>query len=194
MDAIIEAGRRMHQMGWVPSIAGNLSVRLDAARIAITRSGGRKGALTTDSVIEVDLEGRPLVAGDVPSAETLLHCQLYAAFPHVGAVLHGHSVAATVLSRAAGETIELAGYEMLKAFDGIDTHEVRVQLPVFANDQDMRRLAGVIAKGLRADWIGYGLRGHGVYVWGRTMDDAMNKLEALEFILSCELAARSIGR
>ncbi len=41
--AIIAAGRRMDTRGWVPATAGNISVRLDANRIAITRSGGHKG-------------------------------------------------------------------------------------------------------------------------------------------------------
>ncbi len=189
-DQIIEAGKHMDRRGWVPSVSGNLSVRLGADTIAITRSGRRKGHLTRADVIEVDLEGRPLSARDVPSAETLLHCQLYTMFADVGAVLHGHSVAATVLSRLVGQSVAMSGYEMIKAFDGHDTHDVTVRLPVLDNDQDMRRLQAVLAGRLDRDWIGYVLRGHGAYAWGRDMDDAMDKLEALEFMIACELAAR----
>jgi methylthioribulose-1-phosphate dehydratase len=193
-DAIVAAASLMHRWGWVQSVAGNISARIGAERIAITRSGGRKGLIGRADVIAVDLEGRALSAGERPSAETLLHCQVYAALPAVGAVLHGHSVAATVLSRlAAGESIRLAGYEMGKALPGVETHEAVLELPVFDNDQDMRRLQGRVAARLRPDWFGYVLRGHGAYAWGRDLADAASKLEALEFMLQCELETRRIS-
>src|ERR1700757_5038535 len=91
VTAIIQAGGRMDARGWVPATAGNISVRLDEGRVAITRSGGHKGFLTPDHVMQVDLDGAPLTAGKKPSAETLLHCQIYRLFPQAGAVLHGHS-------------------------------------------------------------------------------------------------------
>jgi methylthioribulose-1-phosphate dehydratase len=193
-DSIVEAGRRMDTLGWVASVSGNISVRLGADRIAMTRSGGRKGFLTRADVIVVGLDGRPVVAGNVPSAETLLHCQLYASFAEVGAVLHGHSPAATVLSRlTAADAIAFEGYEMAKAFEGVDTHARRVTLPVFDNDQDIGRLRDRLAPVLAQDWPGYVLRGHGVYAWGLDLGHAMGKLEALEFLLACELARRQVG-
>ena len=197
-DDIIRAGRRMDQRGWVPASAGNISVRFHDGEAgayggsAITRSGGHKGFLNGDSVIEVDLEGRAL-DGARPSAETLLHCQIYHAFPEAGAVLHGHSVAGTVLSMAESSArIEFAGYELFKAFAGQRTHAVTLALPLFANDQDMTRLAGVIAPHLPECPLGYYIRGHGAYVWAHDMEAAMARLEALEFLLECELARRQI--
>lgn len=192
-DAIVAAASAMHRCGWVQSVSGNISARLGPDRIAITRSGGRKGFIGRADVIAVDLAGRALTVGERPSAETLLHCQLYAVFPSVGAVLHGHSVPATVLSRRAGGAIRLTGYEMMKAFDGVETHETALELPVFDNDQDMERLQDRIAERLRPDWFGYVLRGHGAYAWGRDLDDAASKLEALEFLLQCELEALRIS-
>ncbi len=184
----------MDQRGWVPATAGNISVRLDDGAVAITRSGGHKGFLDRDSVISVDLAGRALAADARPSAETLLHCQIYRAFPEVGAVLHGHSVAGTVLSMAetSGQLV-FAGYELFKAFAGQSTHAAERALPLFDNDQDISRLAGVIAPRLAECPLGYYLRGHGAYVWARDMDAALAHLEALEFLLECELARRHIG-
>lgn len=178
----------MDQRGWVPATAGNLSRRLEDGRIAITRSGCHKGFLAQDDVIEIDPEGRPRVAGDRASAETLLHTQLYAHDPAIGAVLHGHSVAATVLSMILAEpAIRLAGYELLKVFEGQTTHETSIRVPVFDNDQDIARLATVVAPSLGTMPAGYLIRGHGVYVWGRDMDMALARLEGLEFLLACEL-------
>lgn len=188
--AIVAAGRRMDAVGWVPATAGNISVRLGPDRVAITRSGRHKGMLAPQDVMAVDAAGAAIEPGAKPSYETLLHCGIYRRFPEAGAVLHGHSVANTVLSRRAGGAIRLAGYELLKVFPGGPTHEAAVELPVLDNDQDIARLQAA----LDARWDsapdappGYLIRGHGVYVWGPGMDQAMARLEALEFMLLCHL-------
>jgi methylthioribulose-1-phosphate dehydratase len=191
--AIIAAGQRMDRFGWVPATAGNISVRLPDGTVAITRSGGHKGFLGEAGVIRVDLDGLPLHAGDRPSAETGLHCGIYRRFPAAGAVLHGHSVAVTVLSRAGGDAILLEGFELLKAFPGLPTHDGAIALPVLDNDQDIPRLQRAVES--RWDALsdvppGYLIRGHGIYVWGADMPAALMRLEALEFMLACELEKR----
>ncbi len=183
----------MDQRGWVPATAGNISLRLPGS-IAITRSGGHKGFLDGFSVMEVDWDGRPLLAGDRPSAETPLHCQIYRRFPEAGAVLHGHSVPGTVLSMAEpGDAIVFEGYELFKAFAGQSTHDQRLSLPLLPNDQDMARLAAAIEPHLAAAPLGTYIRGHGAYVWAADMDAALARLEALEFLLDCELARRQLS-
>lgn len=195
--AIVEAGRRMAGQGWVPATAGNLSVRLPGGRVAITRSGFHKARLTAEAVMAVDLHGMPENPALRPSAETGLHCGAYRAFPDAAAVVHGHSIANTVLSRRAGDGIRLSGYELLKAFPGLPTHEAAIELPVLDNDQDIPRLqAAVEARWARSPGPrlpGYLIRGHGVYVWGPDMDAALARLEGLEFMLACELAASPGG-
>ncbi len=190
-EAIIRAGRRMDARGWVPATAGNISLRVDQGAVAITRSGGHKGFLDAHSVMLVDLDGRPLDPAAKPSAETLLHCQIYRRFPSAGAVLHGHSVPATVLSMTVPETaITLSGYEVLKIFEGQTTHEASLALPIFDNDQDIARLAEKVAPVLGEARLGYLIRGHGVYVWAPEMELALARLEGLEFLLACELERR----
>ncbi len=189
-EALILAGRAMDARFWVPATAGNLSHRLDSESLAITRSGCHKGHLNPTDIMRVDLHGQP-IGGGRPSAETLLHCQIYQVFPQIRAVLHSHSVAATVLSRAPATTIQLRDYEVLKAFPGITSHETAIDLPVFENSQDIAGLAGAIAPHLAAGLPGfYLIRGHGAYAWGPDMPTALARLEALEFLLTCELESR----
>ncbi len=147
--------------------------------------------------MQVDPQGRPLTPDKRPSAETLLHCQIYALFPDAAAVLHGHSVPGTVLSMAdpQASSLRFAGYELLKAFAGQTTHHAALDLPVVDNDQDMTRLAERLAPLLRAGApLGYLIRGHGVYVWGPEMETALARLEGLEFLLACELERRKLPR
>jgi methylthioribulose-1-phosphate dehydratase len=188
--SLVEAGQRMDSRSWVPGSSGNLSARLDEGLIAITRSGVHKGRLTEADIMAVDEAGHAVVEGQRPSAETLLHCQLYRLFPPIGAVLHGHSVAATVLSKLG--PITFSQYELLKAF-GFATHDLDVTLPVYENDQDIARLAAWIEPLLvREPPIGYVIAGHGVYAWGSSVEHAFWRLEALEFLLTCELERRKI--
>jgi methylthioribulose-1-phosphate dehydratase len=194
--AIVAAGRRLDALGLVPATAGNFSVRLDAHRLAVTVSGRHKGFLGVDDVMVVDLDGVAEEPGKKSSAETLLHCGIYRRFPEAGAILHGHSIANTVLSRAAGDTVTLAGYELLKAFPGLPTHDAEVTLPVVPNDQDIPRMQ----RGLDALWDslptippGYLIRGHGSYVWAPDMPTALMRMEALEFMLACALQERRHG-
>lgn len=194
-EAIIMAGRRMDSHGWVPATAGNLSVRLEGGRIAITRSGCHKGFLAASMLMVVDAEGRAEEADAIPSAETGLHAGIYRRFAEAGAVLHGHSIPGTVLSSFAGPSVELTGYELLKAFPGMATHDAAIGLPVLDNDQDIPRLQ----RALDALWAvqpsplpGYLIRGHGIYVWGRDIPQAMWRLEALEFMLACEVEQRRL--
>lgn len=195
IDAIVRAGQRMDARGWVPATAGNISVRLDATRIAITRSGGHKGFLDGASVMQVGLDGLALTTNAKSSAETLLHCQIYRLFPDAGAVLHGHSVAGTVLSMHRSGPIRLAQYEVLKVFEGQTTHDAALDLPVFDNDQDIARLASIAEPTLVAGTpLGYLIRGHGIYIWGPDMNVALARLEGLEFLLACELEKRKLER
>ena len=192
---IIEAGRFLYARGWSPATSSNYSTRLSASQALLTVSGKHKGQLGPDDVLATDLAGNSLEPGKKPSAETLLHTQLYSWRPEIGAVLHTHSVNATVLSRLTpSDSIEFEDYELQKAFSGVSTHESRVLVPIFDNDQDIARLAAKVQPWLEAhpDCVGYLIRGHGLYTWGARMSDALRQIEAFEFLFECELKARAI--
>ncbi len=192
---IIEAGRWLDARGWTPATSGNCSMRLDAERVAVTVSGCHKGRLTENDVTVVDYDGKP-IDGRRPSAETPLHTLMYRIDSSFGAVLHVHSIHSTVLGLelAPRRDLELSGYELLKAFPGIATHEARVVVPIFDNTQDMSALArDVTERWSKAPFFGYLIRGHGLYAWGRTMDEALRSVEAFEFLFACELERMAVS-
>ncbi|WP_043113969.1 methylthioribulose 1-phosphate dehydratase [Solimonas soli] len=185
---LIDAGRLFHQRGWVPATGGNFSARLSAERMLITASGCHKGELTENDFLEAGFDGVPVGSTRKASYETLLHCQLYRHDPRIGAVLHTHSIANTVLSRRLA-AIRLAGYELLKLLPGITTHEAAVEVPVFANDQDIPRLAATVDAHMKEHprTPAYVIAGHGLYAWGADVAQARWRVEALEFMFECEL-------
>ena len=188
-ERIIAASRDIYSRGWSPATSSNYSVRINAQSCAITVSGKHKGKLGLRDVMAVDLQGKALMDRK-PSAETLLHTQLYARDPDIGAVLHTHSVRATVLTmeQPGIDTLVMRDYELLKAFSGITTHNTEVHIPVFNNTQDMVELSRQVEKRMQCDGAGvaYLIRGHGLYTWGEDLDACMRHLEALEFLLDCE--------
>ena len=194
--ALIEAGHAFYARGWVPATSGNFSARVDDQRVAITVSGRHKGKLIPDDIMLVDMAGRYLSEGRKPSAETALHLSLYLRDPAIQAVLHTHSPRATTLSLLLQDALSLRDYEVLKAFPGINTHECEIVVPIFANDQDINRLATTIEHYLdyHLDSYGYLIAGHGFYTWGSSVEDACRHIEAFEFLFECEMLKRSMTR
>lgn len=189
--SVADIGRRINARGWCPATSSNFSQRIDEKSVAITISGRDKGMLGIDDIMQVDLEGTPLSAGK-PSAETLLHTWLYRRDPAIGAVLHTHAPNPTLLAQLTTEsTIQLTGWELLKAFDGITTHEATLMIPVFNNTQNIAQLAADVDRWLdthpNVRCCGYLIRGHGIYAWGHTMTDCWRHLDAFDHLLSMEL-------
>jgi methylthioribulose-1-phosphate dehydratase len=188
-EAIVRASRFLGARGWSPAGSGNSSHRLPDGDIAITVSGAHKAALSADEVMTIDAQGRPRDKRR-PSAETALHVMVYRLFPGVRAVLHTHSVAAVVACRMipGRPALRLAGYELLKAFPGVETHETAIDVPVFDNSQDMPALAANVAARLAGHPApAFLIRDHGLYGWGASMDEALRVVEAAETLIACEL-------
>jgi methylthioribulose-1-phosphate dehydratase len=193
---LAELGRDLHARGWVLGTSGNFSAVLGRAplRLAITPRGADKGRLLPAQILEVDGRGLPRGPGR-PSDETRLHIAVVGA-RGAGAVLHTHSVWATLLSErhAARGGLEIAGYEMLKGLAGVTTHEHREWVPILDNAQDWEKAAPAVEERLRAqpEVHAFLIRGHGLYTWGRDLAEARRHLEVLEFLL--EVVGRAGGR
>ena len=99
--------------GQLPATSANYSARLDRTCCAIAASGWDKGRLGVADTLRVDLGGQVRGEG-LPSAETQLHTSLYRWSDDIGAVLHTHSPAGTVLGMlGTGQTaLILEGYEL----------------------------------------------------------------------------------
>ena len=185
---LVSVGRRLWQQGYCPATSSNFSQRLDDNCCAITVSGRDKGNLQLADIMLVDLAGRSL-DGQTPSAETLLHTQLYLRSHRTGAVLHTHSVKATLVSMHSDGPVVLEGLELLKALHGFDSHHNRLEIPVFDNTQDIAALAADVDGWMQAAEENNGIthayliKGHGLYTWGRNLTEALRHIEALEFLL-----------
>ncbi|PKP78244.1 MAG: methylthioribulose 1-phosphate dehydratase [Alphaproteobacteria bacterium HGW-Alphaproteobacteria-3] len=187
-NGVIAMARFAGARGWVPATSGNFSARIDRGRAALTATGANKAELTEAGVIEAEIFGPKHPRA---SAEAPLHLARYRNAPQIGAISHIHSMAATVLSRrheGAGY-VRLEGWELLKAFSGVETHETVLDVPIVPNDQDTDRLADVVEQRLAAldRAYGYLIAGHGLYVWGANAAETVRHMEAFDFLLNAQL-------
>ena len=200
IDEVRKAGAFFHSRGWAPATSGNYSARIDESRVLMTVSGAHKGELETRDFLIVDLSNKVLAKQEdkhKPSAEALLHLQLYQKYSAVGSVLHTHSVSSTALSMSLDLSFVSEGLEMHKALSGFSSHEERLEVPIVDNTQDIKALTSDLAPRLPSEmygWPGYLIRGHGVYAWGESVSVAKRHIEGLEFIFEAQAMIRRFKR
>ena len=195
-DRLAQVMEGIHQRGWCDGTGGNFSVvkQRHPLQLLMAPSGVDKGEVQADQLIVVDGDGNVVNGEGKASAETALHLRIVEA-NNAGAVLHTHSVPGTVLSRHYEDEGEVAleGWEMLKGLDGINTHATNINIPVISNSQSMQELGDAIAPFLPSAPNGFLVAGHGLYAWGKTLDESKRHLEILEFLLKVKLTQMQIG-
>ncbi len=193
VDGLRRVGSYFFARGWSVGTSSNYSVVIgrNPLELLVTASGKDKGNLARADFVRVAADGRPSLPGQPKSsAETLLHV-VAAARGDVGAVLHTHSVWATILSDRffSQGGLEIEGYEMLKGLEGIRTHQSKLWVPIFDNTQDIPILAEQVQQHFvsadRPPFYGYLIRRHGLYTWGQTLDEARRHVEIFEFLFEC---------
>jgi len=194
INGLRETGSLFYQRGWSVGTSSNYSVVLDhdPLDLLVTASGKDKSRLASRDFVRVAEDGQPVVPNQPKSsAETLLHV-VAARELNVGAILHTHSVWSTLLSNLYFEQghVLIEGYEMLKGLAGIDTHDDSFRLEIFENTQDIPHLAAQVRERLTDSAsplkYGYLIRRHGLYTWGRDLQEARRHIEIIEFLLECE--------
>ncbi|MBX9688587.1 MAG: methylthioribulose 1-phosphate dehydratase [Candidatus Obscuribacterales bacterium] len=193
VQALIAAGQDFHRRGWSLATSSNYSILLasDPLQILMTASGKAKENLSWQDFVvvnessQIERAASPSIDKSSlrPSAETALHLLLIKKW-QAEAVLHTHSIFATMLSQkhAAEGQITIQGFEILKALNGCHTHECSITIPIFENNQNMAELAIEIEEKRAQISHAFLLKGHGLYTWGQSFEEAKKHLEALEFL------------
>lgn len=192
---LAQYARDFHHRGWMPGTAGNLSARdeYQPASFWISASGLAKGQLHGDDFLQINIDACDVIKRFKetarPSAETRLHRVIYQHFPQARACLHVHSVDACIAGDkvAAGQDhLPLPPLEVIKGL-GIWVQAPKVSLPLFENLLDVAEIAKQIDQRFKhkappVDALM--IRDHGVTVWGESLQQAYNRLEIVEFLMS----------
>ncbi|MGO8948306.1 MAG: L-ribulose-5-phosphate 4-epimerase [Ktedonobacterales bacterium] len=108
LDSLRAEVARLHQLlpanHLVAWTSGNISARDPKTNLVVIKpSGVTYDALTPESLVVVDLEGRVVEGPLSPSSDTLSHCYIYRHLPKVNAVVHTHSRYATAFAALGRE-------------------------------------------------------------------------------------------
>ena len=194
-ETVIRDARDFYAHGWLFGTCGNLSWRAEGGEsFWITVSGRDKGRLQPEDFIQCTLAGDPM--GPVtpqakPSAETLLHGEIYRHFgpDEVGAVYHVHDLFAALCGDrdAATGFTRLTGIETIKGL-GIWEEDAVVDVPILPNPAHIPTLAEHTRAHLarpRGPWSPpcVNILRHGVYAWGATPFEAKRHIESLGYLM-----------
>ena len=171
-QAIVRAGKRMYDHGYVVTNDGNISVRISSTEIIVTPTGVSKGFMTPEMMVKMNLDGDVLEAeGTKPSSEVKMHLRVYAEDDSVMAVVHAHPIYAT--------SYAIAGIPL----DEPILSEAMLQIGAVPIAKYAKPGTYDVPDGIAPFVKGYGavlLSNHGALTWGTTLVEAFFRMEVLE--------------
>ena len=198
-SAVCAANLDLVRRGLVKDTFGNVSgVDRASGKVVIKPSGVKYDAMQPGDMVVVELAtGAPVEGKFKPSSDTATHCELYRAFPQLGAVAHTHSLFATAWAQARLDipalgtthadyfggpvpcTRPMTADEIAQAYE-LNTGKVIVER--FRNLDPLHVPAVLVAS-------------HGPFTWGASAAQAVNNADVLEYIarLARETLALSPG-
>lgn len=167
------AGEDLIGLGLISTHGGNISIRQDKSML-ITVHFAMLGRLGPGDLTEVPLSAAAGEIGAEASNDASLHLNIYRS-AQAGAIVHAHPPHAVALS-LKGKTIvprDLEGAFLLKEVLVVDPAEAPGRLSQLLNDH-----------------VAVMVKGHGSYVAGPTLNEALAYTSALE--LSCRITCLSM--
>ncbi|GAA1300540.1 class II aldolase/adducin family protein [Pseudonocardia xinjiangensis] len=178
---IVQYCRRMQADGLTVGTSGNISVR-SGDHIAITPTGVAYENLTAASICVVDLEGRPVEEGLMPSSEVPMHTSVYAQTDAV-AVVHTHPLYATALSTLVDE-LPAVHYMVALLGGPVRVAPYATYGSVELADNSVRAMEGR---------FGVILQNHGATTYGDSLAAAYTRSIYLEWLCRLYHQARLLG-
>jgi L-fuculose-phosphate aldolase len=181
---IVEVGRRLYARGYTASNDGNISVRIDAARLLMTPSNVCKGFMKPEMLCITDLEGRKLEGDRNPSSEIQMHLEVYRQRPDVQAVVHAHPPVATAFAVAGIPLDRAVLAEVVTTLGSVPIAEYATP--------STKELPEAVRKYVRAH-DGMLLANHGALTLGSDLFSAYYKMETIEHFANISFVARMLG-
>jgi len=177
-NKLAEVCRLLYDRNLTVSAGGNMSLRLNEKEFIITPTGRNKGLLRPDEMVLMNTKGKILSDGK-PSIERKFHIALFDANPDTVSVIHCHPLYCTALA-VRGERIRSAltpeGVILLG-----DVPLIGYFTP------GSKKLSDAVAE--HASNKAMLMERHGAITQGRTLEEAFNRMEELEFQAKLQMLA-----
>ena len=174
---VVELCRDLATRGYFAATGGNLALRIEADRIAVTPSATDYFSMEPEDVAVVRLSDlRQLEGNKPPSVETGLHARLLGARSDCHCSIHTHQPVASACA--------LLG-RPLKVVDSRRQQLLGPSIPMVGYaPSGTRWLAGKLAKAIRPDINAYLMRNHGAVCCGPDASSTVARVVALEELAS----------
>ena len=177
-ERLAEICRLLYVRKITVSAGGNMSVRLNGSEVLITPSGTNKGMLRPEDMVKMDLDGN-ILSGGKPSIEHRFHLALYRMNPDTNAVVHCHPLHCTALA-VSGKPVRCnitpEGVLLLGNVPMVPYHTPGSEELVEAVAKEGHAAAMLMEK-------------HGALTQGRTLEEAYDRMEELEFQAELQIVA-----
>ena len=183
---VCEANLKLVEEGLVIQTWGNVSgVDREGGHLVIKPSGVPYDEMKPEHMVVLSLETGEVVDGDLrPSSDTPTHLILARAFPHIGGVVHTHSLYATSWAQAKmdipafGTTHADYFYGAVPCTRTMTPEEIAVDYEANTGEVIIERFAGLDA----TNFPGVLVASHAPFTWGVTPDKAVENAAVLEQI------------
>jgi L-ribulose-5-phosphate 4-epimerase len=199
-EEVLHANREIARRGLAPHTFGNAS-GIDRScsqpLVVIKPSGVDYATLTAADLVVTTLDGKIVEGALRPSSDLDTHTCLYREFPQIGGIVHTHSEFATSWAQAL-RPIPCLGTTHADTFHG----PVPVTEPLTAKEVAEayeRNTGAVIVRRFRLDGLdplavpGVLVAGHAPFAWGKTVAEAVEHADVLEYIARLAFRAVLLG-
>lgn len=191
-ELVAKSCRIIGKLDLTHGTTGHVSYRLDDGTILIKSKGADEASLRTTAprdIIEIDMDARLVVGpgGLQPPGESFIHTAIYDKVPEARSVIHCHSKLPVLMTICDKPILPLGsvapGLEL--AINGVPTYP-------FSHMIDTKARGAALASSMGSAGVVV-LRGHGVAVYGTSVEDATVRAIALDEVANLNYMAHVLG-
>lgn len=181
---IIDACRRLDQIGFVPATDGNVSVRIGKDEVVITPTRIPKRSLQQSQLLIIGMDGKVKEGKGQPTSEMRMHLTAYWLRHDVAAIVHAHPPVATGFSAARRGLTEPILPEAVLTLGPVPL----AQYATPSTDEVAKSIQKLIAV-----YNALLLANHGVLTVGSNLDEAVERMERVEHLAKVTLVSALLG-
>ena len=183
-DQLLAVMQRIYDRKMTTTSGGNLSIRDSDGNIWITPASIDKGTLTRRDIVCVKPSGE-IVGIHKPSSELPFHASVYRQRPDLNAVLHAHPPGLVAFSIIR----TMPRLDLVPAVGKIVGKTALSDYAVPGSEKLGENISVYFNKGYNVVF----LENHGVCIGDRSIFDAFQKFETIEYAARLEIEARRLG-
>jgi len=181
---VADSGKMLLAGGLVAGTWGNISHRIDSDYMAITPSGISYDEITPEKIVIANVRDLSFKGDIAPSSEINMHAEIYKSKKEVNAVIHSHSLYASIVA-AVGEEVPPYTEDMAQ----IIGPSIRIAKHALTGTPELaERVLAALEKRYGAI-----LENHGALCVGRDMKEAFAACHILEKACQIFITVKLIG-